>query len=116
MQKLLPLILAVAVSACSNLDFPGVYRLTIDQGNIITQEMVDQLQPGMSKSQVQFIMGTALVQDTFHADRWDYVYTIAPGGRDRQVQRLSLFFESDKLAHLSGDFVPSGTQTPDDAR
>lgn len=89
--------------------FPGVYRLNIPQGNIITQEMVDQLRPGLSKRQVNFILGTPLVKDTFDQDRWDYLYSFQPGGGERVQERLTVFFENDQLTHFVGDFE----QTPE---
>lgn len=99
------------VQACStsvpSLSFPGVYRITIPQGNIITQDMVDQLRPGLSKRQVSYIMGTPLVRDTFNQDRWDYLYSIQPGGEERMQERLTLFFEDGELASFEGDFEQS---------
>lgn len=87
--------------------FPGVYKIDIQQGNVITQEMVDQLQPGMTKRQVQYVMGTPLIKDTFTQNRWDFVYTLQPGGKERQQESLTLYFENDLLSHFEGDFVPS---------
>ena len=98
------------VSGCNNIgsmDFPGVYKIAIPQGNIITQDMVDQLQPGMSKRQVTFIMGTPLIRDPFFQDRWDYVYSFQPGGGQRGQERISVFFVDDQLVRFEGDFVPS---------
>ncbi len=87
--------------------FPGVYKVDIQQGNVVTQDMIDQLRPGMTRSQVRFIMGSPLITDTFHASRWDYLYSIQPGGGQRQQERVSLVFnESDQLAGLAGDFLP----------
>jgi outer membrane protein assembly factor BamE len=103
---------ALLLSGCgtsSPLHFPGVYRINIPQGNIITQEMVDQLRPGLSKNQVIFIMGTPLVRDTFHQDRWDYIYSFQPGGGERSQERLTIFFENNQLTHFTGDFQ----QTPE---
>jgi outer membrane protein assembly factor BamE (lipoprotein component of BamABCDE complex) len=74
----------------ANIDLPsipGVYRATIQQGNVITQEMVDRLQPGMTPSQVRFILGEPILGNTFRDERWDYVYTIQVGAQDRQQQR-----------------------------
>ena len=69
--------------------------------------MIDQLRPGMTRRQVRFIMGNPLIVDTFHANRWDYLYSIQPGGGRRQQERVSLFFnDSDQLAGLNGDFMP----------
>ncbi len=104
------LILATSLLlACSNvgsLDFPGVYKISIPQGNIITQAMIDQLRPGMTKRQVIFVMGTALVRDPFHQDRWDYVYNFQPGGGLRGQERISVFFVDDQLVNFTGDFIP----------
>ena len=89
------------------MDFPGVYKIGIPQGNIITQDMVDQLRPGMTKRQVIFVMGTPLVRDPYHQDRWDYIYSYQPGGGVRGQERISVFFQNDLLVSFSGDFVPS---------
>lgn len=86
--------------------FPGVYKLDVQQGNVVTQDMVDQLRPGMTTRQVRFIMGTPLIQDTFHENRWDYLYSLTPGHRERVQERISLIFEDDRLVALSGDFTP----------
>ena len=85
---------------------PGVYRIDVQQGNAITEEMIGQLQPGMNKRQVSYIMGTPLLVDAFHNDRWDYVYSFQPGGEERQQKRLSLFFEKDELTGVQGDYRP----------
>ena len=90
-----------------SIDFPGVYKISIPQGNIITQDMIDQLRPGMSKRQVVFVMGTPLVRDPYFQDRWDYVYNFQPGGGERGQERLSIFFVDDQMVRFEGDFVPS---------
>lgn len=97
----------IACGGFGSLQFPGVYKIGIPQGNIITQEMVDQLRPGMTKRQVIFVMGTPLVRDPFHQDRWDYIYSYQPGGGVRGQERVSVFFENDQLVRFTGDFVPS---------
>ncbi|MDG1475303.1 MAG: outer membrane protein assembly factor BamE, partial [Porticoccaceae bacterium] len=61
-------------SGCSWIKFPGVHKINVQQGNILDQEMVDKLQPGMSKTQVQFVLGTPIVTDSFNTGRWDYVF------------------------------------------
>ncbi|TWI50842.1 Beta-barrel assembly machine subunit BamE [Pseudomonas duriflava] len=92
------------LAGCS---FPGVYKIDIQQGNVVTQDMIDQLRPGMTRRQVRFIMGSPLIVDTFHANRWDYLYSIQPGGGQRQQERVSLVFDNnDQLVGLSGDFMP----------
>ncbi|MEZ5436045.1 MAG: outer membrane protein assembly factor BamE [Pseudomonadales bacterium] len=78
-RLLLPCLLALAVAACS---FPGVYHLTVQQGNVVTQDMVNQLQPGMDKRQVRFIMGTPLLIDSFEDSRWDYFYSLKNGNNE----------------------------------
>lgn len=94
----------LALAGCS---FPGVYKIDIQQGNVVTQDMIDQLRPGMTRRQVRFIMGNPLLTDTFHADRWDYLYSIQPGGGERQQERVSVIFNgNDQLVSLSGDFMP----------
>jgi len=100
----------VLLAGCSNVSsfrFPGVYRIDIPQGNIITQEMVDQLRPGLTKRQVNFILGTPLIRDTFDQDRWDYVYSYQPGGGERVQERLVVFFEDGALVSFDGDFTQS---------
>ncbi len=105
------LALAASLGACSNLEFPWVYRIDIDQGNIITQEMVNQLKPGMTRDQVKYVMGSPLIVDPFHPDRWDYVYTLRKGDGKRKREQLSVYFKNDVLASLSGDFLPASAQT-----
>ncbi|CAM3707819.1 Outer membrane protein assembly factor BamE [Pseudomonas reidholzensis] len=100
----LTLVGLLALAGCS---FPGVYKIDIQQGNVVTQDMIDQLRPGMTRRQVRFIMGNPLLQDTFNTNRWDYLYSLQPGGGKRQQERMSIFFnEGDQLVSLSGDFMP----------
>ena len=110
MKKLLyAAILAVALTSCTTIatHFPGVYAIDIQQGNIINQEMVDQLRPNMTKRQVLYVMGTPMLVDVFHKQRWDYIYSNQPGGDDRVQKRITLFFNGDELANIQGDFRPS---------
>ncbi|MFW5444318.1 MAG: outer membrane protein assembly factor BamE [Methylococcaceae bacterium] len=88
-------------------NLPGVYSLEIQQGNIINQEMIDQLRPKMTKRQVLYIMGSSMLVDVFHQKRWDYLYSEQPGGETRKQKRLSLFFLGDELIGVQGDFRPS---------
>ena len=105
------LLLGALLPACKSVDMPklpGVtpYRMVIQQGNFISQEMVAQLKPGMTKEQVRFVLGTPLVTDIFHADRWDYVYWREDGASGKREQRkLAVFFKDDKLTRLDGDVV-----------
>jgi outer membrane protein assembly factor BamE len=81
------------------------YRIDVRQGNFVSQEMVAQLKPGQTKDQVRFILGTPLVADMFHADRWDYVYRFQPGHGEPQERRLVVFFSEGKLLRVGGDVV-----------
>ncbi|WP_067514973.1 outer membrane protein assembly factor BamE [Endozoicomonas ascidiicola] len=91
------------------ISFPGAYKIDVQQGNVITQEMINQLRPGMSRAQVQYVMGTPLLEDTFNPNRWDYVYSMQPGGQDREQKNVTLFFEEDKLQSIVGDYRPEST-------
>ena len=92
---------------------PGVtpYRIEIQQGNYISQDMVAQLKPGMTKEQVRFILGTPMVTDIFHSDRWDYVYWRESPAGAREQRKLTVLFEQGQLARVDGDMTPSGGQT-----
>ncbi len=80
--------------------YPG-YQIDVDQGNLITSEQAANLELGMTRSEVQFVMGTALLRDPFHADRWDYFYTLTSGDKRQLSQnRLSLFFANDILVKI----------------
>jgi outer membrane protein assembly factor BamE len=85
---------------------PLIYRPTIQQGNVVTQEAVNQLQPGMTKRQVRYALGTPMLVDVFHQDRWDFVYTQGVGSTPDETERVTLFFEDDRLVRISGDLRP----------
>ena len=101
------IICSILISGCSNFGFPGVYKLRIQQGNVITQLMIDRLKPGMSKNQVIFVLGNPVLEDPLTKERWDYVYTIQISGEKLNKQILSIYFEKDKLSHFFGNYVPS---------
>ena len=95
---LLPVCLALLVSGCS------VYKVEVQQGNVVTQDMIDKLKPGMTRSQVRFVLGTPLVTDAFHPDRWDYYYYFRPSNKDSgESQRLTVIFKNDTLVSVQGD-------------
>jgi outer membrane protein assembly factor BamE len=87
---------------------PGLkpYRMNIQQGNVLTQDMVGKLKPGMTRQQVRFVMGTPPIADTFHQDRWDYVYYLNKAGRVVEHRRIVLLFEGDTLKRIEGDVTP----------
>lgn len=103
------LLLALATAACSGGPRLSPYRIDVRQGNYVSQEMVARLRPGMTKDQVRFILGTPLIADMFHADRWDYVYRFQPGFGQAQQRRLTVLFEDNKLVSVAGDVVPAGS-------
>lgn len=90
------LLLTALTAACT------MHRIDVQQGNIIKPELLEQLKPGISKRQVRFIMGTPLIQDPFHSDRWDYVYTLQPGNSRKitERQRVTVYFENDQLVKV----------------
>src|SRR6187549_1367056 len=103
----LAVLAAALLPACKSIDVPKVpgvtpYRMVIQQGNFISQEMVAQLKPGMTKEQVRFVLGTPLVTDIFHADRWDYVFFRELGNGKKEHRHLSVFFKDDKLVRHVG--------------
>lgn len=83
--------------------------MDIQQGNVVTSKMMMQLRPGMTRSQVRYIMGSPLIQDSFHVNRWDYFYQMRHKGRIIEQRRVILEFENDVLARVSGDVVPAGS-------
>lgn len=97
----------LGLTACGFVGFPGVYKIDIEQGNLVTQDMIEQLQPGMSRRQVRFIMGSPLVEDTFQPDRWDYPYVIRNGPDIIREAQVRIFFEGDGLKTVTGDYLPS---------
>ena len=116
--RCLALTLIALLSGCSSFDrfdlpelrFPGVYRQTIQQGNVVTQEMINRLKPGMTRRQVRFILGEPVLANAFREDRWDYVYTIQIGSLDRLQQSVTLYFEDDALSYFEGDFLPTAAR------
>ena len=104
------LVTAALLNGCSYLKYPDIHKVTVQQGNIVNQEMVDQLRPGMTRSQVRYILGTPLLMDTFDQDRWDYYYSIKPPGRPELREKIILFFDGNTLTHFSGDYVPSSSK------
>ncbi|MEM1143238.1 MAG: outer membrane protein assembly factor BamE [Pseudomonadota bacterium] len=103
------------LASCGFVGFPGVYKINIEQGNLVTQEMIDQLQPGMSRRQVRFIMGSPLVEDTFDTSRWDYPYIIRNGNNIIRQAKVSVHFDGDNLERIGGDYIPEWSADPSDA-
>ena len=87
------------------------YRMEIQQGNFVTQSMVSQLKPGMTREQVRFVLGTPLLSDPFHAERWEYVFRRTPENSQQLEQRhITVFFDKEGLLErVAGDVVPSSS-------
>ncbi len=121
---LISISLAASLSACSSInidsdswdlfgdvlvnslnELPFIYRPLVVQGNVITQEIVDELKPGMTRKQVEFALGTPLLRDVFHDNRWDYYYGIGIGKIEME-KRVVLHFENDQLVRIVGDYYP----------
>ncbi len=101
------LLVATLLSGCGVPRIPGItpYKPEIQQGNYVSQEMMAQIKPGMTREQVRFILGTPLLTDIFHADRWDYVYWREAENGKREQRKLALYFTEGKLARVEGDVV-----------
>lgn len=97
------IVAALLVSGCNLL---SPYRAEIQQGNVVTQDMIAKLQPGMTRGQVRFALGTPLVVDPFRQDRWDYVYLLMKQGEVKERRRIVVVFKDDKLVGFEGDVIP----------
>lgn len=108
---ILSLLLAAGCSfRAPKFGLPRVHKITVQQGNVITQDMIDQLKPGMTRSQVAYVMGEPVFRNSFDDNRWDYVYTVEVPGIFQDERRVSLYFENDLLAYFTGDYAPTAVQ------
>ena len=99
-------LLALALGGCSTVPrIVNEYKIDVQQGNVLTQDMVAQLKPGQTKDQVRFILGSPVLSDMFHGNRWDYVYRLKKGATGEvESRKFSVFFdENDKLFRVAGD-------------
>jgi outer membrane protein assembly factor BamE len=94
MQRILILLAALMATACTHT--PDVV-----QGNVVTDAQLAKLAPGLEKRQVLYLLGTPLLTDPFHADRWDYFYDFKPAGEQGPRYRVTLQFDGDRLAHVN---------------
>ncbi len=110
---------ALLLGACSLDRLPGVYRIDVQQGNVVTPAMLEALRPGMTRDQVRFVMGTPMINNTFHESRWDYYFSFQPGRGEPVGYHLVLVFDGDLLQRVDGELPPevvglsdiSGTRT-----
>lgn len=97
--KTLIILVSLLVAGCSYL--PQIpYMIDVQQGNVVSEEMLEKLKPGMTKSQVLFVMGSPMIVDAFRHNRWDYVYVLREKGDLVEKKRLTILFENDNLASM----------------
>ena len=114
-MRYIPLFFLLPLTACSwtndfdlkrSVEVFKPYKIDIQQGNAVTQDMIAKLKLGMTPSQVRFALGTPLVVDPFRANRWDYVYRLEKDGKLIETRRITAVFEEDKLKGIEGDVTP----------
>ena len=105
MQKFLIIILtALSISACS---FPGVFKINVQQGNIITQDMLDTLKAGMTKKQVHFVLGAPVLDNTFDTELENYVYTYQVAGGEIEKQTIKVYYSQGVYQRYEGTLLGS---------
>ena len=97
-------VLALLLSGCALFK---VHRVPVQQGNVVTQEMIDTLRLGMTPRQVAFVMGEPVLRDAFQPQRWDYIFSRYDQDRQLQTRRVSVYFDEGLLARIEGDLTPS---------
>ena len=113
-MKLHPLFRTALIGSCLWLASCSIHSVDVQQGNIIKPDMISRLQIGMSKKQVEFVMGKPVLVDLFHQDRWDYVYIADNSRRDTARQHIILYFQNDALARIvdTAQGQPTTSTTP----
>jgi outer membrane protein assembly factor BamE len=120
-RVLAALLVASALGGCSTMTAPfdtwmpyvsqfGVYRIDINQGNFLSQDMVDKLKEGQTKQQVRLILGTPLIASVFRENRWDYTYEFRKNGRVQTHRQFTVYFKDDALTRWEGDELPKSVQ------
>ena len=113
MKALRVLPLALLLAACSSVNVPlSPYRIDVQQGNALEQESVEKLKLGLTRSQVRFLLGTPLLVDPFHSNRWDYVFNYRKAGKLAEERRLALFFDGDVLVRIEAEGMPAKGENP----
>ena len=110
------LVAAVLAAGCTKLSevpVPGLYRVDIRQGNALDDAALARLSPGMTRSRVLHLLGTPAIDDVFHADRWEYLYSYSRGGEEAKWRRITLHFEADRLVRVQGDILPADAVMPE---
>ena len=101
-KQFLFLLISIFLTSCS---IPKTYEVVISQGNLVDQKMINKLEVGMTESQVKFVMGTPLISDTFYPNRWDYFTSVTQGSKTYTEQKITLYFEDNKLARWDGELL-----------
>ena len=101
MRFLAPLVLCAALTGCGL-----VHKIDVQQGNYVTEDLVARLKPGMTKVEVKQLLGTPLLADVFHANRWDYYFSNVKGGKAADRKRLTILFQDEKVVSFTGDAQP----------
>ena len=106
------IIISLLLASCSNISMPRLallnpHKIEVRQGNLVTPEMRENLKVGMSRLQVRSVLGTPLINDPFHASRWDYVYRFDQGGKLAEQQRLTLYFDDERLTRIDDNAMPA---------
>ena len=113
-MRILLIISVLLLAGCSSGSMIPIkpYKIDVQQGNYVTQDMVAKLRPGMTRSQVRFALGTPLIVDPFRSDRWDYFYMMHKAGQLSEQRVVTVIFRGDELLRIEGDVVPGGTEKP----
>jgi outer membrane protein assembly factor BamE len=101
-MKQIAAVILFLLSGCSL----TAHKINVQQGNYVDQAMVDKLKPEMTRSQVRFVLGTPLVADAFHPNRWEYVFLAGKAGDVQPLSRISVVFDGDKLVRIEGAVAP----------
>ncbi len=109
-MRVISLLFLLALAACSS------YKMDIRQGNLVTSEQREKLKVGMTRSQVQTVLGTPLIKDPFHPDRWDYVYLLEHDKKLVQQARMTLYFKGDSLARIDDGRTATQSGKPETAQ
>lgn len=103
MRKTFLALSLLTLAACSS---PLIYKLEIQQGNYVTEDMIAKLKVGMNRSQVRYVLGTPLLVDSFHTNRWDYLYRVVRDGKIAEDKQFTVMFEGDAVTRFEGSVMP----------
>lgn len=106
-MRVLIILISMLLLSCGEVTGPlSPYKMDIRQGNFVTAEMREKLKIGMSRQQVRYVLGTPMISDVFHGNRWDYVYLLEKRGKMIEERRLTLYFEGENLARIDDESLP----------